>query len=102
MLRVKTVYWIRRAIHSTTLKALLLCALVGSAASLVSVGNVLANMPSISDMRAVADFLLYAFTHTAVSVQALSLLSTAVLLWLLSDLAKTLARVELVYKGREV
>ena len=99
MSRVKTIYWIRRAIHSPSLKALILCALVGGVASLVSVSNVFANMPSFSDVQAVLNFFLYAFTHTATSVQALSLLSTAVTLWLLSDLAKTLARVQLVYRA---
>lgn len=98
MVRVKTIYWIRRAIHSPSLKALLLCAFVGSAASLVSVSNVFANMPSLSDVQATITFMLSAFGNTEISVQALSLLSTAVTLWLLSDLTKTLARVELVYR----
>ena len=83
LLRVKTIYWVRRALHSPSLKALILCALVATVTSLVSVSHVFANMPSLSDMQAVANFFLYAFTHTATSVQALSILSTAVTVWLL-------------------
>jgi hypothetical protein len=97
MARVKTVYWTRRILTSPILKAFLLFVLGAEVASLVSVSHVVANMPSISDVRAVTDFFVFAFKHTATSVQALSLLSTAVTLWLLSDLAKTLAKVQLVY-----
>lgn len=98
MARVKTVYWTRRILGSPLLKAFLLVVLGAEVVSLVSISNVFANMPSVSDVRAVVDFFVYAFVHTATSVQALAILSTAVTVGLLTDLVKTLSRVQLVYR----
>lgn len=97
MARVKTVYWTRRVLGSPLLKAFLLAVLGAEVVSLVSISNVFANMPSVSDVQAVVDFFMYAFMHTATSVQALSILGTAITFGLLADLAKTLARVRVVY-----
>lgn len=54
----------------------------------VSVPHVIANMPSLIDVAAVARFFLSAFTHTVFLVQAFSLVAIATLLWLLRDLLR--------------
>lgn len=62
-------YVLRRATSARAVKLYVLLLSTASVASLVSVSNVLANMPSLLDIRATLAFTISAFLHTGALVQ---------------------------------
>lgn len=87
MRRVYTIYVLRKVFNPLMYRLYLLVALLGGVASFVSISNVVANMPryGISNLY---DFSMYAFLHTEVTVQVLTLGAGAVLLWFILDLTR--------------
>ena len=69
MRRIYAVYVLRRATSARAVKLYALIVSTASVASLVSVSNVLANMPSLLDIRATLAFTFAAFLHTGALVQ---------------------------------
>lgn len=82
MRRVYLIHSIRRAFRPFALKWVALCALAGFAAVLVSLENVYANMPRLTNVGAVSQFYFNAFIHTELIVQAV-LVGTLALSYLL-------------------
>lgn len=92
MQRVRFIYWSKRLYHSVTLKIFLLGMFMASATVYISLPNVLRNMPSLADISASWRFFTTAFANTQVTVQLLSVLAFAVLVWLASDIVRSLRR----------
>jgi len=86
MRRVYVIYTLRQALSPLALKVYVLAVSFVGIASLVSVGNVFANMPA--DLLGMFTFVFYALTHTEFVVQLLIFGTLAVALWLVRDLAK--------------
>ncbi len=70
MRRVYTMYVLRRAMSNRALKIYIALASLGGTLSLVSVTNVVKNMPDLFDMNAWYDFALSAVGNTEFLVQA--------------------------------
>ena len=69
MRRIYLMYVLRRATSARAVKLYVMLISTASVASLVSLSNVLANMPSLLDLRATLAFTLSAFLNTGVYVQ---------------------------------
>jgi|SRR3989344_7531110 len=87
MRRVYVIYYMRKALSPRALKIYAFIAACLGTASVVSVSNVLANMPS--DLAGISAFLVAAFTNTQVVVQALSLAALATLCVLVADIVRS-------------
>lgn len=83
MRRVYAVYMWRQIARPRTLKAFVLASALASLTSLVSLPNVVANMPG--DPVRVMNFLAAAFVSTEMAVQLLSVLMLAVGVWFVRD-----------------
>jgi hypothetical protein len=83
MRRVYTVYVWRKIARPRTLKAFVLASVLAGITSLVSLPNVVANMPG--DPLMVLNFFAAAFVGTEMVVQLLSVVMLAVTLWLMRD-----------------
>ena len=70
MRRVHVVYSVRRLVSPLAIKMEALAALAVASALFVSVGNVVANMPSATHPSAFAQFHVNAFLETELAVQA--------------------------------
>ena len=91
MKRVRTIYMLRKVINPFTLKCALLVSFLATVVSFVSTQSILANMPHILDLTAFFYFSKYAFLHTEFLVQALTLGTVGVTLWLARDIVRSLA-----------
>ena len=87
MRRVYVIYYVRRALSSRALKVYAFAAACLGTLSVVSVSNVVANMPA--DFAGIGAFLVAAFTNTQLTVQALSLASLAALAALVADIVRS-------------
>jgi len=88
MRRVYMIYMLRTLINPITLKSFVLFGAAFAMASLISVTNVLENMPSIADISVFFSFTFSAFTGTEVLVQLLVVAVAAVGLWLVRDFVR--------------
>ena len=87
MRRVYVIYYVRRALSPRALKIYAFIAACLGTASVVSVSNVLANMPT--DFGGIGAFLISAFANTKFIVQALSVGATVTLLALVTDIVRS-------------
>ncbi len=85
MTRVWTVYLLRRAADPAVLRLLLLSVACGLVLFKVSLANVWANMPRLTDPAAVATFYWGAFTQTEWLIKSLVLTLVALGAWLARD-----------------
>lgn len=65
MKKVRTIFFLRRIAAPFAVFA----AALAIVASMVSVGNVIANMPNLLDIRAVTSFFVAAFAHTDIVIK---------------------------------
>lgn len=86
MRRIYAVYVLRRVTSPTAFRVYSLAAFSAAMVSLVSVGNIIANLPTGS-VFALYDFSLYAFMHTELAVQLLVVGIVGFSLWLARDYA---------------
>ncbi|MBX4215605.1 hypothetical protein KW797_01510 [Candidatus Parcubacteria bacterium] len=86
MRRIYAVFLMQKLYGRIAMKAYALVALVYLQTYLVSVHNVIENMPSVTDLGAVLRFYSAAFVNTHFSVQVLSILFAGTALWLFRDL----------------
>ena len=84
MRRVYAIYVLRSLGSPIALKTYILVLFAAGVASLVSVGNVVANVPT-SGFYALYDFSIYALMHTELIVQMLMGGAIALLIWILRD-----------------
>lgn len=87
MRRIYTVYVLRRVTSPTAFRVYSLAAFSIAAVSLVSVENVIANLPT-GGFFALYDFSLYSFMHTELAVQLLIIGIIGSSLWLARDYAQ--------------
>jgi hypothetical protein len=92
MKRVYTIFILRKIFRPVMYRLYLFAAFLGGIVSLVSISNVLTNMPADS-FAELYSFALYAFAHTELLVQALTLGLLATTLWWISALVQTTLRV---------
>ena len=88
MRRVHTIHILRKVINPFMFKCAILLTFVGGVVSFVSAQNVMANMPQAFDVVALFYFSKYAFLHTEFLVQALTLGTLAIAMWLLKDIVR--------------
>lgn len=88
MRRVYAVFFMKRAVGPTALKLYTLMLASAGIVSLVSVGNVFANMPA--DIAGVLVFVFYALSHTEFIVQLFVFGTLGAALWLVRDIVQGL------------
>jgi len=88
MRRIYVLFVLRKLINAKAMKAYTVTGFIYGVLSLVSIGNIVANMPQISDLSGLLTFVLYALTHTEFVVQILIFGTLAVSLWLVKDIAQ--------------
>lgn len=91
MARVWTVYLLRRATDPITMRLGLLLLASGLVVFKVSLANVMANMPDLTDPEAVTAFYLEAFNQTEWIIKSLVLALITLGLWLVKDSGPILA-----------
>lgn len=89
MRRVYFSYFLQRVFNSFTLKAYALVFFAGVIVSQVSMTNVLANMPRLTEVNALYRFSASAFLNTEFIIQILSVGALIVIFLLLKDITKT-------------
>jgi len=87
MRRVYVIYYMRKALSPRALKIYAFTAACLGTLSVVSVSNVLANMPG--DLAGIGAFLVAAFANTQVTVQALSVAAFLALAILIVDIIRS-------------
>lgn len=88
MRRVYLAFFLRRMASPLAVKSYMLVAFLGFLVSQVSVSNVAANMPRVTDIAALYRFSLGAFLNTEFIVQLLSVGIVLAMFLLLKDMAK--------------
>jgi hypothetical protein len=86
MRRVRTIYILRQIFSPTSMKIVMLFAVLKESFSVVSVPNVLANSPSLLNPIASYQFFTSAFLNTELVVRILLVATLALTLWLIRDL----------------
>jgi len=89
MSRVRRIYYLRKLTGPTALKAYALLTLTVWLASLVSVVNVLSNMPSVTAPLSLMHFLASAVLQTEVVVQALLVGGCVLVVLVVRDIVRT-------------
>lgn len=89
--RVYVAYALRRVFHSSTVRAVLSVGSLAWIFSVVSVLNVLQNMPSLSNADALYTFSVTALSQTELTVQISLLVFLVVLGWYARDAVRGLA-----------
>ena len=97
MRRVYAVFLIKRAVGPTALKLYTLMLASAGIVSLVSVGNVFANMPA--DIAGALTFVLYALSHTEFIIQLLVFGTLGAALWLIRDIIRGLQTAPHLHKA---
>ncbi|KND46819.1 MAG: hypothetical protein AB199_00060 [Parcubacteria bacterium C7867-004] len=90
MRRVRRVHALQSVVSVTTLSALVFVLALWGIGREVWVAKVIANMPSLFDVPALARFMTSAFLHTDFIVQSATVIALAALLWLARELARSL------------
>ena len=88
MRRVYVVFFLRKVVKPFVIKMGSVAALGVAVAALVSVRNVLGNMPSPAEFVSFGKFIFSAFANTELSVQALSLAVALLAAFAIRDLAR--------------
>lgn len=88
MRRVYIVYTLKLLVHPVIIKSALFTVSLYTGAALISVGDVLLNMPSISNLGALWRFGLTAFTGAEVAVQLVTLVSAFLLVFTIRDIIR--------------
>lgn len=88
MRRVYIIYALKLLAHPIIVKSFLLTVFLYAGAALISVGDVLMNMQSISHIGAFWRFALTAFTGAEAAVQLVTLVSTFLLVFTIRDIVK--------------
>ncbi|OHA19357.1 MAG: hypothetical protein A3C08_01455 [Candidatus Taylorbacteria bacterium RIFCSPHIGHO2_02_FULL_47_18] len=88
MRRVYVVFFVRKVVKPFVIKMGSVAALAVAVAALVSVQNVLGNMPSPAEFVSFGKFIFSAFANTELSVQALSLAVAVLAAFAVRDLAR--------------
>lgn len=91
MRRVYTIFILRKIFNPVMYRVYLFAAFFGGIASLVSISNVLTNMPAGS-FSELYRFTLYAFAHTELLVQMLTLGLIATAFWWIATLMQSILR----------
>jgi hypothetical protein len=86
--RIHRIYIIKNAFFSLSFRVYALIAGVGGVVSLVSIDDVIANMPTILDISSFSSFTFFALMHTEWTVQTLIVFSILLTLWLVRDLVR--------------
>jgi len=84
--RVYMIFFMKKLYGRIAVKTYALVGLVLLQSELVSLKNVIANMPALTDVSALYRFYSYAFLNTQIAVQVAIIASLAVGLWLFRDL----------------
>ena len=85
MRRVRTVYILRKLFSPTSMKLVILFAVLRESFSAVSIPNIIANSPSILNPLASYQFFLSAFFTTETTVRILFIAILTLSLWLIQD-----------------
>jgi hypothetical protein len=88
MMRVRFIYGIKSLSRVFVPKLALLASLVAIAGFFVSFPNVFRNMPSILEITRFADFVISAFVHTKLFVQAVSLGTLVLMAYMVRDIVQ--------------
>ena len=88
--RIRRINALRAVISVPVFSSLVLLLSLWGISREVWVAKVIANMPAISDLPAVASFFGNAFLHTDLIVQAATVIALAALIWLAHECASTL------------
>jgi hypothetical protein len=88
MRRVRYIYLLRKVFNPVALRAYSCAVLVLITATLVSMSNIFANVPAVTDMNAFYGYVSYAFMHTELIVQILTVGIVVITLYLLRDIAR--------------
>lgn len=91
MRRVRWIHTLKRITHPAAVRVYVLSALFIGVASLVSVPNVLANMPALADVSRLYSFMVSAFAHTELVVQIGVLFAFALAVWVVRDVVRMIA-----------
>lgn len=89
MRRVRFIYSIKNNAPAFVVKFALLAFLVVAGSLLVSVPNVIRNMPSVFEIGHFANFFLAAFISTSIVMQAILLGTIASISYIIRDIVKT-------------
>ena len=89
MRRIYIISVLRQVFHPVVLKSAMLAVFVLMTSVLVSVPNVIENMPTFTDLGASLRFILRAFVQTETLVQIFSLGSIFLIAWLIKDALKS-------------
>jgi len=92
MRRVYIIYALRMAAHPIIVKVFLFTISLYAGAALISVGDVLLNMPSVSDLGAFWRFGLTAFTGAEMAVQLVTLAAVFLLVFTTRDIVRNFSR----------
>lgn len=95
MSRVRAVHALRPFVSTGALCVLLVAVSVYAVSREVWVDMVFHNMPSVTDLGALANFFTFAFLHTGVVVQAFSVLALVSALFLIRESIRSFAGVSL-------
>ncbi len=85
MSRVRAIYFLRMVANPLAVKIAVLAACAVSAVFLVSIPHFVDNMSRLPSMMLYFPYLFGAFMHTSFIVQAVLILATASVIWLLVD-----------------
>jgi len=88
MRRVYAIYLVRQLANPLALKVYTLAAILVGITSLVSIGNIIANLPTAEGFYALYDFSRYAVLHTELAVQALLFGGVVCMMWLVLDCSR--------------
>jgi hypothetical protein len=88
MRRVYVAYILRKLLSPTSMKIVILFAILRESFSAVSIPNIIANSPSILNPLASYQFFLTAFFTTETTVRILVVATLALSLWLIQDFIK--------------
>ena len=91
MNRIRRIYYIRKVVNPLALKIYTLSFALIGLSFLVSVKNVIANMPSLLDINSIYTFTSSAFLYTEPSVQIILAIAGVSLLWLIRDIVRNIA-----------
>ena len=89
MRRIYIISFLKRIFDPIVLKSIILAIFVIIGNILVSVPNVVNNMPFITDIGALSDFIMNAFLHTETLVQIILLVSMILAAWLIRDMLRS-------------
>jgi hypothetical protein len=90
MIRVRTIYLLRRVFNPEALKGLVFAASCIATVYLVSIPHVIQNMSNLPNIIEDISYLSAAFIHTSFTVEAILTLAIAAGAWLLFDIVHNL------------